>query len=353
VIVGLTRRNDEPAIKRLFTYDDIKGDPTESRHSSLTPYLFDASSVGDRHLVVDETSQPLSGQPKLVIGSKPIDGGWLIFDAQEKASFLEKEPRAAAFFHPFIGGAEFIDGEMRWILSVQNASPAELRSMRSVVELLGAVREYRAGERPAKGKQELREPGTSARELADRPAEFHVTVIPSKPFLVIPETSSENRSYVPIGWLEPPTIPSNLVKVMLDASLFHFGIVTSRMHMAWLRYIGGRLESRYRYSIGIVYNPFPWPEVDERQRIRVEGLAQNILDARAKFPESSLADLYDSDVMPAELFRAHRDLDAAVDKLYRSEGFPGDRQRVEHLFTRYERMVSPLIPREKKMRGRR
>jgi len=138
--------------------------------------------------------------------------------------------------------------------------------------------------------------------------------------------------------------------VVEGADLWHFGVLTSRMHMAWLRYIGGRLKSDYRYSIGIVYNPFPWPEADDRQRARIRELAQRVLDARARFPEATMADLYDSDVMKPELRQAHRTLDAAVDKLYRSDPFPGDRQRVEHLFMLYEKLVSPLIAVPKKRR---
>ena len=341
VIIGLCRRDDEPSTKRLFTYDDIRGDPTESRHASLTPYLFDGSGVADRHLVVDETSQPLSGQPKLIIGSKPIDNGNYIFDAKQRAEFLEKEPKAEKYMHPFVGSEEFINGGERWILYLGEAPPGELRAMPEVLKRIAAVKEFR---------KESKSAGTQA--LGDIPTSFHVTVVPDRPFLVIPKVSSERRDYVPIGWLEPPTVPSDLVFVLNDAGLFHFGILTSRMHMAWLRYIGGRLKSDYRYSIGIVYNAFPWPEPDEQQQSRIREKAQQVLEARAKFPSSSMADLYDGDVMPAELFRAHRDLDAAVDKLYRSEPFPGDRQRVEHLFTRYEKLVAPLIPVEKKMRRR-
>jgi hypothetical protein len=355
VIVGLTRRDDEPSIKRLFTYDDIKGDPTESRHTSLTPYLFDGSALADRHLVVEETSQPLCGQPQLIIGSKPIDGGYLIFDDEERNKFLAEEPHAEKFMRPYIGGKEYLQGLKRWILALQNASPTELRSMPLVLDRLRSVREYRRGERPPRRKPdgEVKPTGISARALANTPANFHVTVIPSNPFLTIPENSSEMRNYVPIGWLNPPVIPSNLVRIVEGVNLFHFGILTSRMHMAWLRNIGGRLKSDYRYSIGIVYNTFPWPDPEERQRSRISTLAQDILNARARFPDASMADLYDSDVMPAELFQAHRALDAAVDKLYRSEPFPGDRHRVEHLFTRYERLVAPLIPAERKRRGRR
>jgi len=173
------------------------------------------------------------------------------------------------------------------------------------------------------------------------------------PRLVIPEVSSERREYVPIGWLEPPIIPSNLVRVILDADLWHFGILTSRMHMAWLRLIGGRLESRYRYSIGIVYNPFPWPDATEAQRAKIRSLADAVLQARAKFPGASLADLYDSDLMKHELRRAHHALDVAVDKLYRPGPFSGDRDRVEHLFTRYEKLIAPLTTLPQPRRSRR
>jgi hypothetical protein len=184
---------------------------------------------------------------------------------------------------------------------------------------------------------------TSTLAIANCPERYNVEVIPDRPFLVIPEVSSERRDYVPIGWLKPPAIPSNLVRALLDADLWHFGVLTSRMHMAWLRHIGGRLESRYRYSIGIVYNTFPWPEAIEQQRERVRGLAQTVLEARRQFPGATLADLYDSDVMKPQLRQAHRALDAAVDKLYRAAPFTSDRDRVEHLFGLYEGLVAPLV----------
>ncbi|MBZ5572242.1 MAG: N-6 DNA methylase [Acidobacteriia bacterium] len=342
VVIGLCRRDDEPPIKRLFTYDDIKGDPTESRHASLTPYLFDGSGIADRHLVVEETSDQLCGQPKLIIGSKPIDDGNYIFEAEEREKFLNEEPRAAKYLRPFVGSEEFINGGDRSILYLENAAPGDLRAMPHVMRRIAAVKEFRKASK-----------SSGTRALGDFPAKFHVTVVPDRPFLVIPKVSSERREYVPIGWLEPPIVPSDLVFVLMDADLFHFGILTSRMHMSWLRYIGGRLESRYRYSIGIVYNPFPWPDADDKQSARIRDLAQAVLNARAKFPGATMADLYDSDVMKPELLHAHRALDATVDKLYRSEPFPGDRQRVEHLFMRYEKLIAPLTAQPKKRRGRR
>lgn len=226
--------------------------------------------------------------------------------------------------------------------------------MPQVAERLRLVREYRNGQRSAKDRagDECRLPGISAKALANSPAEFHVTVIPERPFLVIPEVSSERREYVPIGWLEPPVIPSNLVRILPNADLWHFGVLTSCMHMAWLRYIGGRLKSDYRYSIGIVYNAFPWPEADESAKGKIRSLAQAVLDARARFPGASLADLYDSDAMKPELRTAHRNLDKAVEALYKRSGFASDRERVEHLSTLYEKLVAPLVAASGKARPR-
>jgi hypothetical protein len=331
VIIGLAKREYEAADKRLFNYDNINGDPVESHHTALTAYLFDASQVANRHLVIEERSRPLCAVPRLVIGSKPIDGGHYIFDAAERAAFLNTEPQAARFLRPFIGSDEYINGGERWILSLGNASPTELRSMPRVMDRIAAVRQTR-----------LESTSPPTRQLAETPTRFHVTVIPDRPFLVVPEISSERRDYVPIGWMEPPTIPSNLVKVLVDADLWHFGVLTSRMHMAWLRHIGGRLKSDYRYSSGIVYNAFPWPTASAALQTRIRNLAQAILETRTRYPTSTLADLYDKDAMPDALRRAHRALDAAVDRLYRAAAFGSDRERVEHLFGLYESLVAPL-----------
>lgn len=332
VILGLVRHSLEPSTKRLFSYSDINGDPTESQHKALTPYLFDAGSVVNRHLVVEEVSRPICPVPQLIIGSKPIDDGNLIFNAEERQEFLSAEPLAAKFMRPFIGSIEFINRLERWILYLGEALPAEIRSMPMVKERIAAVREFR---------KESKSAGTRA--LAETPTRFHVTVVPNRPFLVIPEVSSERRPYVPIGWLTPPTIPSNLVRVLLDVDLWHFGVLTSAMHMAWLRQIGGRLKSDYRYSVGIVYNTFPWPEATDIQRSKIRLLAQDVLDVRGAFPESTFADLYDLDTMPPKLRAAHRALDSAVDRLYRGAAFSGDRDRAEHLFGRYEKIWTPLV----------
>lgn len=331
VVVGLAHRDAEPSEKRLFSYPNIQRDPVESRHNGLTAYLFDAQAVLNRHLVVRRESSSLASAPRICVGTKPVDNGLYIFDAAQRALFLEGEPGAAKAMRPFLGGYEFINGQGRWILNVGDLSPDEVRIMPAVRNRIAAVRDFRATGA-----------GKLAKSLAAAPTAFHVTVIPNSPYLVIPEVSSERREYVPIGWVTPPTIPSNQLLVIQDATIWHFGILTSRAHMAWIGHIGGRLKSDFRYSSGLVYNTFPWPDATPAQRAKIEQLAQTVLAARAAHPTASLADLYDPDTMPIDLRRAHHALDLAVDRLYRPAPFASDRDRVEHLFGRYEALVNPL-----------
>ena len=330
VILGLDRREAARAEKRLFSYPDINGDPEESRHAALSPYLFDAGGLSDPHLVVREEGASINGLPQLLTGSQPIDGGHYIFDAIECAAFLDAEPDAARWLRPFIGAREYLQGGERWILALHDAPPEVLARLPHVRERIAAVRAFRQG---SKRKSTLK--------LADTPTLWQVNVLPDASFLVIPEVSSERREYAPIGWLEPPTIPSNLVRILADASLADFALLTSAMHMAWLRHIGGRLKSDYRYSIGLVYNTFPLPPKDS-DLSRLEPLAEAVLDARAAHPGATLAHLYDPDLMPPNLRRAHQALDRAVDRLYRRNGFASERERVEHLFMLYEKMCAPL-----------
>jgi hypothetical protein len=332
VIIGLTRRDDEPKEKRLFSYDDIKGDPHESRHAALTPYLFDASALADRHLVVEREASSICAYPEICVGTKPVDGGHYIFNESDRARFLQQEPSASRIMRPFVGGYEYINGVARWILVPESITAQELRRLPHVIERVSKVRHYRdwGG-------------GKLAKSLASMPTAFHVTVLPKEPFLAIPEVSSERREYVPMGYLEPPIVPSNQILVIRNAALFMFGVITSRMHMAWLRNIGGRLKNDYRYSSGIVYNPFPWPRLDEAAKTKLAKLAKTVLDARATHAGATLADLYDPDVMPEDLRKAHRVLDEAVDRLYRKEPFASDRERVEHLFGLYEKLTAPMV----------
>ena len=334
VIIGLDKREQARADKRLFSYPDIKGEPEGTNHSVISPYLFDAGGLTDPHMTVREESSPINGMRELIIGSKPIDGGHYIFDKDERAVFLEGEPSAESYLLPYVGAREFLQGGDRWILSLQDAAPDELAKLPNVRERITAVRNYRLGSKS----------GPTVK-LAETPRLFHVNVLPTDPFLVIPEVSSERRNYVPIGWLEPPKIPSNLVRVLEDASLVDFALLTSAMHMAWLRHVGGRLKSDYRYTIGLVYNTFPTPSGfinGSADSLKLELHAQAILDARADHPKATLAELYDPDLMPPNLRRAHQTLDRAVDRLYRKSGFTSERERVEHLLMLYERMRSPL-----------
>lgn len=331
VIVGLAHRDNEPAEKRLFSYPDIKGDPVESQHGALTAYLFDARGVANRHLVVKEENRPINGARRIATGSQPIDGANYVMSASAKLDFLSKEPQAARFVRPYLAAEDFINGGERWVISLRDASPDELKAMPLVRERIRKVREFR-----------LQSSRKSTLAAAEFPAEFGMSVIPDRPYLVIPKVSSERRNYVPLGYVAPPTIPSDLIFLLTDATLFEFAVLTSRAHMAWLGHMGGRLKSDYRYSIGLVYNTFPWPDASPAQREKVEALAQAVLDARAAYPEASLADLYDPDTMPADLRKAHAALDTAIDRLYRPAPFASDRDRVEHLFGRYEALVNPL-----------
>lgn len=331
VVIGLTHRDDEPAEKRLFSYPDIKGDPVESRHAALTAYLFDGRGVANRHLVVREEARPINGAPKLAIGSQIIDDGHFTFLPTEMASFVEREPRAAPYFRQLIGADEYINGTVRWVLTLFDADPSLLNSSSLIKERISAVRAFRSA---SKRKSTL--------AAARQPNAFALQTIPANSFLVLPRVSSERREYVPFGWQAPPAVPTDAVIVLMDATPWEFAILTSRSHMAWLGHMGGRLKSDYRYSIGLVYNTFPWPDATPAQRARIEALAQAVLDARANHPTASLADLYDPDTMPADLRRAHHALDLAVDRLYRPAPFASDRDRVEHLFGRYEALVNPL-----------
>ncbi|MFT3728795.1 MAG: hypothetical protein QM759_13305 [Terricaulis sp.] len=341
VVLGLSRAEHEPKEKRLFSYDDIKGDPVESRHTSLSPYLFDASRLTDRHAVVEEIATPLSDAPQLLTGVQMIDDGHYTFTSEEKAAFLEQEPDAGPLFARYVGGEEYINGMERYILYLPDASPDLLRNLPLVSERVRRVRDYRS--------QSQRD---STRKMADFPTRLGVDRRLQPPYLVIPNVSSETRDYVPIGWLTDYAIANQKLRILPHASLWHFGILTSCLHMAWLRAITGRMKSDYMYSVGVVYNTFPWPDVDEKAKEKIRALAQAVLDARAAHPGATLADLYDSDLMPADLRGAHRALDDAVDKLYRREPFDGDRSRVEHLFALYEKLAAPLIAASRAKKGR-
>lgn len=331
VVIGLRYNDYAPASKRLFSYDNQAGEADESRHEALTAYLSSATGLSSARLVIRERREPLSPVPTMRMGTKLVDDGHYLFKPEQKARFLELEPDAESLFVPIVGSQEYIRDEERWILLLRGVPSDRIRALPAVMERVRLVREFRAAS-----------PKLATRKLADFPTEFEVTTIPDAPFLAVPKVSGERRDYLPIGWLEPPTLPSQLLQVVLEADRFLFGLMTSQMHMSWLRNVGGRLKSDYQYGIGTVYNTFPWPEASNAQRAHIEELAQAVLDARAAWPTSSLADLYDPDTMPANLRKAHHALDLAVDRLYRRAPFAGDRDRVEHLFGLYEALVNPM-----------
>ena len=339
IIVGFSHRANAMPVKRLFSYETPMGTPTEVTATALSPYLIDASSLADPNLVVSRTRTPVDGLPVMRVGSKPVDGGHYILNDEERAAFLAAEPNAAPFIRPFVGGREFLNGQSRWIIYPESIPLADFKGLTMVRERISRVRNYRE-----------KSPGALGRSLADTPQAFHVTVVPSEPFLAFAEVSSERREYAPVGWMEPPTIPSNKILVVHDAEPWLFALLQSAMHMSWMRQIGGRMKSDYSYSPGLVYNTFPLPDAD---LMPLAPHAQAILDARAAHPDASLAELYDPNLMPAALRRAHQANDRAVEKLYRRRSFASERERVEHLFQLYEKMTAGMLKTSKPKRPRR
>ena len=331
VIVGFGL--DNPAHKVIYEYEDIKGEPHALVAKNISPYLVDAPDV-----VLPRRSRPICPAPDIGIGNKPIDGGHYLFTTQERDAFIAKEPASAAWFRRWLGADEFLNGYERWCLWLGDCPPAELRAMPEALKRVQAVKAFRLASKSA-----------PTQKLADMPTRFHVENMPGRPYLVLPEVSSERRLFIPFGFEQPDTLCSNLVKVAADATLFHFGVLSSTMHNAWVRATCGRLKSDFRYSKDIVYNNFPWPDAPaDAQRHAIETAAQAVLDARAQFPGSSLADLYDPLTMPPALLKAHHKLDAAVDKAYEASGgrksYASDAERVTFLFARYQQLTSLLPP---------
>jgi hypothetical protein len=350
VIIGFAVVNGTD--KRIYECHD--DETTAAKVSNISPYLIEGS---DR--AIENRSRPISDVPGIGIGNKPIDGGYYLFTAEEKAKFIKTEPACKKYFRRWIGSDEFINGLERWCLWLGDCDPSELRNMPEARKRVELVARYRRGEIPAKNKEDSdrnRKRNQLTARLAELPTRFHVENMPSDRFLLIPKVSSEKRRYIPMGFMQPRTLVSDLVFVISNGEIYHFGILSSAMHMAWVRQVGGRLESRYRYSAKLVYNNYPWPEAPtDKQRAAVENAVQDVLEAREEYLKSgsTLADLYDPVAMPAKLVKAHAALDRAVDRCYRSQPFTNERQRVEYLFSLYEKLTAPLIASGKKRkRGR-
>ena len=269
------------------------------RAENINPYLIDAPDI-----VVESRSKPLCCVPRIIAGNKPVDGDFLKINKEDYDEFISKEPKAKKYIKKLVGGYEFIKNEDRYVLWLLDASPSEIKDMPLVYERVKNVREARLNMKDA-----------GAIKLADTPTTFRDTLNPEN-YIVVPIVSSENRKYVPMGFLDANTIPTNQVQIIPDATIYHFGVLTSNVHMSWMRAVCGRLKSDYRYTGKIVYNNFPWCSPTEEQKAKIEQTAQAILDARALYPDCSLADLYDELTMPPELRRAHQENDRAVMKAY-------------------------------------
>ncbi len=294
VVVGFS--GDNNGNDRII-YDE-SGQKIVSKN--INGYLLDAPNI-----FVESRNKPLCVVPEIGIGNKPIDGGNYLFKEEEMKDFVKKEPQAKKLFRKWNGADEFINGWHRYCLWLGECKPNELRQLPECFKRVQAVRDFR-----------LASSSDGTRKIANKPTRFHVENMPQGNYIVIPETSSERRRYVPVGFMTPDVLCSNAIRILPDATLYHFGVLTSNVHNAWMRAVGGRLKSDYRYSKDIVYNNFPWPTPTAEQQDKIAQTAQAILDARAKFPESSLADLYNETLMPIELRKVHRENDKAVMKAY-------------------------------------
>jgi hypothetical protein len=319
VIIGFAAQDAKR--KWLFEYETPKTElPERASAKNINPYLVDAPDVA-----IVRRSKPLCQVPEMVTGNQPIDGGHYLFSPSEKREFLLREPQAEPFFRRWIGSRELLNNIERWCLWLGDCPPQQLKKMPESLKRVEAVQAFRA---QSNRKQ--------TRKVAQTPTRFYLETIPSGHSIVVPKISSERRFYMPIGFIGPETLCSDLVHLIPDAERYHFGVISSLMHMEWMRYVAGRLKSDYRYSITFVYNNFPWPENPaEKETQAVEKAVGAVLDVRERFPDSSLADLYDPRTMPPDLLKAHQRLDRAVDVCYGKRVFRGARERVEFLFDRY------------------
>ena len=320
VIIGFSCTNNT---KEKIIFDNGQ----QIKANNINAYLIDAPDE-----FIESRNKPICEVPEMTTGNRPADGGNLIIEADEYEDFIRKEPSAKPFIKKLLGSAEFINNKKRWCLWLVNASPAQLRSMPLVMERIRKCKEDR-----------LASPDAGRRKLADKPALFRETNNP-KTYIIVPSVSSEKRRYVPMGFLDDNTIPTNLVLIIPNATLYHFGILESNVHMAWMRVVCGRLKSDYRYSKDVVYNNFPWPDglpsFGEDVRSRIEQTAQAILDARAKYPDSSLADLYDPMTMPYDLLDAHRRNDRVVMEAYGFSTKMTESECVAKLFEMYSKLTA-------------
>jgi hypothetical protein len=323
VIIGFS--NADHADCSLFEYETVVSEPHIVKVKNINAYLADAPNI----FIINRATS-ICDVPQMLYGSKPTDGGHFLFTNEEKQDLLRIEPEAEKFIRPFISAREYLCGEKRWVLWLVDAEPHEIKNLPEVLRRIEKVKKFRSESKAA-----------STRNYPFHNL-FRQVTQPKVDYILVPRTTSENRQYIPMGFFNKNSIVSDTCQAIPNATPYHFGILTSAMHMAWVSATCGRLEGRYRYSKDIVYNNFPWPDVSEKQQADIAAKAQAVLDARKEFPQSSLADLYDPNTMPPSLRKAHDALDRAVDKAYRASGFKNERERVEFLFNRYLELTEPL-----------
>jgi hypothetical protein len=332
VIIGFSLADRKT--KQLFHYASITGEPVSAIARRINPYLLDFET-----LFITSRSRPLCAVPLMSFGNMPLDGGNLIFSGEEKEAFVRREPVAEKYFKPLISAREFLHGGQRWCLWLLGVEPGELRKMPEVIKRVEAVKRFR-----------LASVAPSTRRHAVSPTLFR-DQNRYDAFILVPRVSSEHRDYIPLGFFDHNgVVAGDTCMVIPNGTLYDFGVLTSAMHMAWTKYIAGYLGTSVRYSKDIVYNNFPWPKPTDKQKSAIEEAAQSVLDTRTKFPQSTLADLYDPVSMPPTLIKAHQKLDKAVETAY-GRSFENDNQRVAYLFELYQKLSGELFV-EAKRRGK-
>ncbi len=334
VIVGFA--NYDTPNKSIFEYEYVKGEAHELKAKNINPYLVDAKDI-----LITKRRNPLCNVPKMSFGNMPLDGGHLLLSDEEKKEFLLKEPKADKFIKPLISAYEFLNGGNRFCLWLVDAEPNELKQMPEVLKRAELVKKFR-----------LESKAPSTQKFAETPTLFRDRNRPET-FIVVPRVSSENRKLIPMGFFAKNSIVSDTCMSIPNGTIFNFGILMSKMHMAWVKSVCGRLESRYRYSKDIVYNNYPWPDNPNDKQIKaIEVAAQKVLDTRLQFLNGSLSDLYDPLTMPPSLIKAHSELDKAVDLAYRPQIFTSEANRMVFLFELYEKYTTDLLAKEKAKKNR-
>ena len=333
VIIGFANfDNDE---KQIFEYTDNSGEPHEIKVQNINPYLINA-----KDLLIKSRTQPLCNVQQMLNGSMPNDDGNLLLTTEEKNELLRLYPASAKYIRRFVGAIEYLNNLERWCIWLKDINPNELKAMPEIVKRIEGVREFRS-----------KSTRDATRKLASYPMLFGEIRQPDSQYLIAPVVSSENRKYIPIDIYDKSVVASNLVNIIPKASLYTFGVLISEMMMSWIRTVAGRLKSDWRFTKDNVYNNFPWPEnPSEKQKAAVDKAAQGILDARRQFPDSNLADLYDPNVMPPILMKAHEILDKAVDLCYRPQPFTNETKRIEFLFELYDKYTAGMFVKEKKIK---